>query len=237
MARECHSKLTMAEWRLVRSPMIKVTYYLEVISSWCYWAEPAWAELKARYAGCAEFDWKIALMDASGLPTSREQLEWFYRRSGTIVRSPFKLNSDWFEPGIKEYLVPNLVAEAARGLGVTDDRVRLAIANAALREGKKVHQLEECAQIAASAGNLEVEGLKRRSQVPEIDLRARATTAEFLAMQVSQRPTFVVESGIGDKVVLSGVWTANPIAAAIDAMLLDEAAYRSWAVHMGSAPA
>jgi len=29
--------------------MVKVTYYLEVISSWCYWAEPAWAELKRRY--------------------------------------------------------------------------------------------------------------------------------------------------------------------------------------------
>ena len=27
-----------------------VTYYLEVISSWCYWVEPTWAELKARYA-------------------------------------------------------------------------------------------------------------------------------------------------------------------------------------------
>ena len=25
---------------------MKVTYYLEVISSWCYWAEPAWAGLK-----------------------------------------------------------------------------------------------------------------------------------------------------------------------------------------------
>jgi len=29
---------------------LKVTYYLEVISSWCYWAEPAWVELKRRYA-------------------------------------------------------------------------------------------------------------------------------------------------------------------------------------------
>ncbi len=29
---------------------VKVTCYLEVISSWCYRAEPAWAELKQRYA-------------------------------------------------------------------------------------------------------------------------------------------------------------------------------------------
>ena len=44
--------------------MVKVTYYLEVISSWCYWAEPAWADLKKRYEGApVRFDWKIALMD------------------------------------------------------------------------------------------------------------------------------------------------------------------------------
>ena len=33
---------------------MKITYYLEVISSWCYWAEPAWADLKRRYAGRVE---------------------------------------------------------------------------------------------------------------------------------------------------------------------------------------
>ena len=36
------------------------------------------------------------------------------------------LNPDWHEPEIKQYLVPNLVALAAKDLGVTDARVRLA---------------------------------------------------------------------------------------------------------------
>ena len=44
------------------SRRMKVTYYLEVLSSWCRWVEPVWVELKTRYAGRAEFDWKIALM-------------------------------------------------------------------------------------------------------------------------------------------------------------------------------
>src|SRR5216117_128183 len=118
---------------------VTVTYYLEVISSWCFWAEPAWAELKQRYAQKpVAFGWKLALMDESGLPKSRSQCEWFYRRSGTIMRSPFMLNPGWFEPGLKDYLAPNLVAEAAKDFGATDDRVRLAIALAALREGRKV---------------------------------------------------------------------------------------------------
>ena len=66
---------------------MKVTYYLEVTSSWCFWAEPAWAELKRRYADRVAFDWRIARMQPGDWPVSRAQCEWFYRRSGTIMRS------------------------------------------------------------------------------------------------------------------------------------------------------
>ena len=216
---------------------MKVTYYLEVISSWCYWAEPAWAELKQCYAAKAEFEWKLALMDASGLPKSREQADWFYQRSGTIMRSPFMLNSGWFEPELTEYLAPNLVAEAAKDFGVTDDRARLAIAHAAVREGRKVGQWEEAAAVAANAAGLEAKALLQKAKSPEIEKRARATTAEFHALQVSQRPAFVLENRIGDRAVLSGLVTIAPLVAAIEAMLHDAAAYASHAVHYGSPPA
>src|SRR5206468_8750465 len=151
---------------------MKVTYYLEVISSWCYWAEPGWAELKQRYAGKVEFGWKLALMDASGLPASRAQCEWFYRRSGTIMRSPFMLNSDWFEPELKEYLAPNLVAEAAKDFGIGDDRARLAVAEAALRQGRKVGQWNVAAEAAASAAGLDPAQLLAQARSPEIEARA-----------------------------------------------------------------
>src|SRR5258707_1193078 len=92
---------------------ITVTDYLDVVSSWCFWSEPTWAELKKRYDLRVEFQWKIALMDPSGLPTSREQEQWFYRRSGMMMRSPFMLNTDWYDPSLPEWLAPNCVAEAA----------------------------------------------------------------------------------------------------------------------------
>lgn len=63
-------------------PPLKVTYYLGVISSWCWWAE-----LKNRYAGRADFSWKIALLDTSGLPVGREQCDWYYRRSRFMSRA------------------------------------------------------------------------------------------------------------------------------------------------------
>jgi len=217
--------------------MVQVTYYLEVISSWCHWAEPAWAELKHRYAGRAEFHWKIALMPAEGYPISTSQCDWFYRRSGSVVRSPYMLNSGWLEPEIKQYLVPNYLAQAAKDMGVIDDRVRLAIAHAGLREGQKVGRWEVALKIAVKAAGLDAAKLLARAQAPENEVAAQATTAEFHALQVTQRPTFLIENSIGDRAVFSGIVRSEPLAAAIDALLSDEAAYVSWKAHFGGAPA
>jgi predicted DsbA family dithiol-disulfide isomerase len=217
--------------------MLHVTYYLEVISSWCYWAEPAWTELKQRYGGRAEFGWKIALMSPEAYPVSASQCDWFYRRSGTVMRSPFKLNSGWFDPEIKEYLAPNYVAEAAKDFGVTDDQVRLAIAHAAVREGKKVGRWEVAVALAAEAARLDPAKLLARAKSPEVAARAQATTAEFHALQVTQRPTFLIENSIGDRAVFSGTVRAEPLVAVIEAQLSDEAAYVSWRAHCGDPPA
>ncbi|MBV9656943.1 MAG: DsbA family protein [Verrucomicrobia bacterium] len=218
---------------------MKITYYLEVISSWCFWAEPAWAELKARYEGRddVEFTWKLALMDASGLPVSRAQCDWFYRRSGTHMRAPFMLNSGWFDPELKEYLAPNLVAEAARELGATDDRVRLALARAALRDGRPIGQWKEAVAVAAEAGGLDPDALLALARSPQIEARARATTQEFHALGVTQRPTFVFENAGGDRAVLSGLATAAPLFAVAEALLADETFARAYASHHGGPPA
>jgi predicted DsbA family dithiol-disulfide isomerase len=216
--------------------MVQVTYYLEVISSWCHWAEPAWAELKQRYSGRVEFGWKIALMSAEGYPVSTAQCEWFYRRSGSIVRSSYMLNSGWLEPDIKQYLAPNYIAQAAKDLGASDDRVRLAIAHAALSEGKKVGRWEVAAKAGAEAAKLDPAKLITRAQSPETASAAQATTSEFYALQVSQRPTFVIANSIGDRAVFSGIVRVEPLAAAIDALLADEAAYTSWRAHFGDPP-
>jgi predicted DsbA family dithiol-disulfide isomerase len=216
---------------------VKVVYYLDVTSSWCYWAEPAWADLKERYAAKpVEFSWRIALLDQAALPTSKAQVEWFYRRSGLVVRSPFMLSSGWFEAGQTEYLIPNTVAEAAKDFGVTDDRVRLAIATAALREGQRVLSGKISAAVGAKAAGLDARKLLAKAQSPEIEKRVRASTAEFHALQVTQRPTFVLSNNIGDRAVFSGLVKAAPVAATIDAMLEDAASYASHAAHIGSPP-
>lgn len=218
---------------------MKITYYLEVLSSWCTWVEPTWAELKQRYAGRAEFHWKIALMSPGDFPVSREQCDWFYRRSGgTVMHSPFMLNSGWFELERKgNYTAPNLVAEAGKDLGFAGDELRLAIARAAVREGRKVGDIAEAVAAAAQACKVDAAQLRARAESPEVRARVEASTKEFHAHQITQRPAFVLEDAIGDKAVFSGLVRIEPLAATIDAMLADTAAYAAHAVHYGKPPA
>jgi predicted DsbA family dithiol-disulfide isomerase len=216
---------------------IKIVYYLDTTSSWCYWAEPAWAELKRRYAGApVEFSWEIALLDEHSMSKSREQCDWFYRRSGTITGSPFMLHSGWLDPVLPEFLAPNCVAEAAKDLGVRDDRVRLALMEAAMREGKKVADWGVSISIAAKAAGLNESSLLAKARSAEIEQRVRASTAEFHALKVTQRPAFVLDSNIGDRAAFSGCWRAEPLIATIDGMLSDATAYASWKTHCGEPP-
>lgn len=216
---------------------ITVTDYLDVISSWCFWSEPTWAELKKCYDGRVDFQWKIALMDPIGLPTSCEQEQWFYRRSGMMMRSPFMLRTDWYDPSLTEWLAPNSVAEAAKDFGVVDDRVRLALSHGALREGRKVSDWEVASEIGAAAGKIDKKKLLERAKSPEIEKRLRASTAEFHALQVTQRPTFVIDTEIGDRAVFSGIVKLEPLAATLDSMLDDAASYAAHKAHFGDPPA
>ena len=215
---------------------VTVTDYLDVVSSWCFWSEPTWAELKRRYEDKVQFQWKIALMDPSGLPASREQEQWFYRRSGMMMRSPFMLNTDWYDPSFPEWLAPNCVAEAAKDFGFTDDRVRLAIARAALREGKRVGDWDVGAGVGSEAAAIDADNVLECAKSPAIENRVRASTSEFRALQITQRPAFIIDTEIGDHAVFSGVVKLEPLAATIDSMLDDAAAYSAHKAHFGDPP-
>src|SRR5262245_59232583 len=216
---------------------ITVTDYLDVISSWCFWSEPTWAELKRRFEGRVQFRWKIALMDPSGLPTSREQEQWFYRRSGMMMRSPFMLNTDWYDSSLPEWLAPNCAAEAAKDCGFTDDRVRLALAHAALREGRKIGDWDVAIEVGGEAGGIDAADLRKHVRSAKTEKRVRGSTEEFHALQITQRPAFVIDTEIGDRAIFSGVVKLEPLAATIDSMLDDAAAYAAHKAHFGDPPA
>ncbi|MEO6874317.1 MAG: DsbA family protein [Opitutaceae bacterium] len=217
---------------------MKITYYVEILSSWCAWAEPTWDALKMRYAGRAEFEWKIALMNPADFPVSRTQCDWFFRRSGgTVMHSPFMLHSGWVDASGKgSYRAPDLVAEAARDFGFSGDEIRRALAHAALREGQKVGDMATAVAVAAKAGKINAGKLRAAAQSAKVLERVEKSTREFFAHQINQRPAFVLTDTIGDKAVFSGLVRLEPLAATIDAMLSDTAAYAAHASHYGVSP-
>ena len=153
------------------------------------------------------------------------------------MRSSFMLNSGWFEPERNgNYEAPNLVAEAGRDFGFHGDEVRLALARAALREGRKIGQMPEAVAVAAEATRLTANELQSRAESAEVKARVDRSTAEFFAHQINQRPSFVLQDAIGDKAVFSGLVRLEPLVATIDAMLADTAAYASHRAHHGAPP-
>jgi predicted DsbA family dithiol-disulfide isomerase len=217
---------------------MKVTYYVEVLSSWCHWVEPVWSRLKERYAGRADFEWRIALMRAEDFPVSQSQCDWFYRRSGgTVMRSAYMLNSGWFEAERKgQYEAPNLVAEAAKDFGFNGDEIRLALAQAALREGQKIGDLATAVKVAAKAGKIDAKKLRVAAESNLVKDRVATSTADFFALQLNQRPSFVLTDAIGDKAVFSGLVREEPLIATIEAMVADTAAYDTHQAHHGTVP-
>jgi hypothetical protein len=193
-----------------------------------------WADLKARYDGRAEFEWRIALMRQEDFPVSRSQCDWFYRRSGgTVMHSPYMLNSGWYEGGRTDGFVnPSLVAEAGKDFGFHGDEIRLALSRAAVIDGRKVGGIEEAVAVASKASGVPAKKLRARAEFAAVRARVDASTAEFY----SHRITFVLEDSIGDKAVFSGLVRIEPLAATIDAMLSDTAAYAAHAVHCGAPP-
>jgi predicted DsbA family dithiol-disulfide isomerase len=172
-------------------------------------------------------------------PVSREQCNWFYRRSGTVMRAPFMLNSGWLEPlPPGEYPAASYVAEAAKDFGFTGDEIRLALAHAAEREGQKVGRMEIAVAVATDAGGrkLNARKLRARAESAAVAARIEASTQTFFSHQITQRPAFVLTDAIGDKAVFSGLVRVEPLAATLDAMLADTAAYASFSAHFGGPP-
>jgi predicted DsbA family dithiol-disulfide isomerase len=147
------------------------------------------------------------------------------------------LDAGWFEAGRKgRFDAPNLVAEAARDFGATGDSVRLALSEAAMRHGRKIGDMGEAVAVAAKAGRISPAKLRTRAESPAVRARVEASTAEFHGHRISQRPAFIIEDPIGDKAVFSGLVRAEPLAAAIEAMLSDTAAYAAHKAHYGDPP-
>ena len=65
----------------------------------------------------------------------------------------------------------------------------------------------------------------RRPNRPRSSAKFARPPTEFHQLQVTQRPTFVIDTEIGDRAVFSGFARLEPLVSALESALSDAAAY------------
>jgi predicted DsbA family dithiol-disulfide isomerase len=204
---------------------VRVIYYLDVLSSWCLIAEDAVARVRRGFGNRVVVEWRIAAL-RDPFEYTQEQLAWYYRRTESVTG--VKLDPAWLISESDGSRHANLAAEAARSLGCDDDRVRLALARAAMVDGKRTCDREIAIGVAAEAGSLDRGALERAMDDPANAQRIRSAGDDFAVLRVSVRPTFALTNGIGDASVLSGCWRYDELAACVGGLLDDETGYENF---------
>lgn len=206
---------------------VKLTYYLDTLSSWCLIAETALDRLRDEFGTQVETDWKIvALNEGAPFEDSPQKFEWFYRRTNAVTGT--QLNAAWHTSMDDGSFYPNLAAEAARGLGSTGDRVRRALTRAALVEGKRVPEREVALDVAAQAGGLDRATLSKAMDDPRTMAAIVRATMELRKLPVKVIPCFTIENHVGDRAILSGLYEYDTIAAVVREMLRASSRYREF---------
>lgn len=212
-----------------------IDYYIDTCSSWVYLARETITRLRVAFGDRAAFTWRIALLEkADGLGYTPETMDWYYRRSHSITGE--KLDPNWIEDERTGSLEANLVVEAARDLGIDDDRGWLAVAQAAMGAGRPISSFVGAADTIAHACGVDAERLVDLAQSAVIRDRVDASTARFHELALPQRPSFVIRSAIDDEARFCGIIDYEPMALTIERMLSDTAGYASYARAHGMGP-
>jgi predicted DsbA family dithiol-disulfide isomerase len=206
---------------------LKLTFYVDVLSSWSFVAEQALDRLRAELGARLEVEWRIAfLFDGGPMGYSLEKNAWYYRRNRSVTG--VTLNTVWRESMADTTWHANLAAQAARSLGIEDDRVRRALSRAAMVDGKHVGRRDVAVAIAASAAGVSVAELEKAMDDPRTAARMHETTAEFKALKLAVQPVFIFRNEIGDTAILSGLYTYETLAACAREMLAAADGYASF---------
>jgi predicted DsbA family dithiol-disulfide isomerase len=142
---------------------------------------------------------------------------WQYRRLESVTG--VRLNPAWRESANDTTWWANLATEAARGLGVSDDRVRLALSRAAMVDGRHVGRRDEAVAVAVSSSGLNHTDLEREMDHPRTAERLWTAMMEYKSLPVGVLPTFVFRNDIGDTAILSGLVTVDSLKSCATEML------------------
>ncbi|MDQ2993073.1 MAG: DsbA family protein [Candidatus Eremiobacteraeota bacterium] len=197
----------------MRQP-ITIVHYLDVLSSWSLISQGALDAVTAEFGDAVSVDWRIALFN-DGAPVGEDSRKWAWYYDRIEAMTGVKLNPSWRESLEDSTLVPNSVAVAARRLGATGDAVRLALARAAMVDGRKVQHRQIALDVAVEASGMAREALAAALDDPLTRAELDRTTKEYRTLPVSVVPVFLVSNPLNDVALLSGYFQAHTLRAVV----------------------
>lgn len=197
---------------------LKLIYYLDVLSSWAFAAEGPLARLRQTLGDQLDYEWRLAYLFGGGPMGYGVALsDWYYARNKTITGVTF--NGAWRESADDTTWWADLAAQAARDLGFTDDKVRLALSRAAMIDGKHLGRRDVAIEVAVQSTGLPAKDIERAMDDPATADHLRETTEQFGKLGVAMQPAFVMRSDIADMAVLSGLVRYETLWSCADEML------------------
>jgi predicted DsbA family dithiol-disulfide isomerase len=206
---------------------MQLTYFYDVCSCWCALGDEVLAKIREQYGPRVPITRKIALIDGGKpMDAGLEQERWYYDRCQAATGRRFDHN--WIEKPHQTTWLPSKLIHAAEKLGKGTE-VLEALKNEGLIKGRYILRQDVALDIAMAASGIERAKFEHYLEDPRTTEEIRATTAEFSQLQLDQRPTFVIRSAIDDTAIFSGLYRAEPILAALAAMIADEDTYERFA--------
>jgi predicted DsbA family dithiol-disulfide isomerase len=210
--------------------MVKCTYFLDVLSQWCFIADRALQKARFSHLGNLEVEYRFVPIASDGpLQVTHDEQLRVYRRSRMISGVTTRA---WIEPSSQvRTWEANAATMAAAKLGGDIDVVRARVARAALVDGLPLGRPGQATAFVSGAFGIDEADLRRVMDSAELCEEIRQGERRFADLGLKVRPSFVLSNSIDDHIVLGGQYSFEVLSASIGSLVADEAAYAYFEEH------
>lgn len=202
---------------------LECTYFLDILSQWCYIADRALRDLRLKYPTLRVSLRFVPIAFKDALPVTRTEQARVYKRSAMITGIA---TVPWIQENeTTRTWEANATALAAAQFGLEIDRVRESITRAALLSGEPMGREGAAIALVSSEFGVSEDKLRQAVYGPEVATEMQAFEDEFKALRLSVRPTFVIRNAIEDHVILGGAYRFDLLDACVQSLATDAAGY------------
>lgn len=202
---------------------VECSYFLDVLSQWCLIADSTLRDLQAKHSQLDVSLRFVPIAFKDPLPVTRAEQARAYERSAMItgVRTV-----PWIVEGEPTHTwEANATVLAGAHLGLDVERVRGAIAHAALIEGQPMGREGAAIALVSRQFGVDAKELQHVVYGAEIAARMQAQEDAFKALHLQVRPTFVLRNAIEDHVILGGTYRFDLLDTSVQCLSEDAAGY------------